>query len=187
MDPKNWKFLDSYKKLHYHSLINNNTKQCQLAAKFPKFVFKAMVGLAGWLSFCRFAAISVFFWEDATVWLCLIASPNFNLRSAFEVIMVLNCSGYIGPIFTSLFKQSSCIACVVFDTLAYLFSSTRNETKTGSNNESRVNPTKKKIKKYFNHLHVNSAVKILFFYLWTYSVYLHFFDNWTPHPLHFDS
>lgn len=141
--PKTGNFWIPIKKLHYHSLINNNTKQCQLAAKFPKFVFKAMVGLAGWLSFCRFAAISVFFWEDATVWLCLIASPNFNLRSAFDVIMVLNCSGYIGPTFTSLFKQSSCIACVVFDTLAYLFSSTRNETKTGSNNESRVNPTKK--------------------------------------------
>lgn len=74
--------------------------------------------------------------------------------------MVLNCSGYIGPILTSLFKQSSCIACVVFDTLAYLFSSTRNETKTGSNNESSVNPTKKK--EIFQHLHVNSAVKIEF-------------------------
>lgn len=75
--------------------------------------------------------------------------------------MVLNCSGYIGPILTSLFKQSSCIACVVFDTLAYLFSSTRNETKTGSNNESSVNPTKKN-QEIFQHLHVNSAVKIEF-------------------------
>lgn len=63
-----------------------------------------MVGLVGWLSFCRFVVIFVFFWEDVIVWLCLIVSFNFNLRLVFEVIMVLNCFGYIGLIFISLFK-----------------------------------------------------------------------------------
>lgn len=63
-----------------------------------------MVGLVGWLSFCRFVVIFVFFWEDVIVWLCLIVSFNFNLRLVFDVIMVLNCFGYIGLIFISLFK-----------------------------------------------------------------------------------
>lgn len=63
-----------------------------------------MVGLVGWLSFCWFVVIFVFFWEDVIVWLCLIVSFNFNLRLVFDVIMVLNCFGYIGLIFISLFK-----------------------------------------------------------------------------------